>query len=65
MGDLGPSRVDFITPIIGKLDETQQKAFYITSSTMILAVSNFADEDDGRFQDAAASRSPVSRGHQN
>ena len=24
MGDLGPSRADFITPIIGKLDETQQ-----------------------------------------
>ena len=27
---------------------------YITSSTMILAISDFADELDGRFQDAAA-----------
>ena len=25
MGDLGPSRSDFITPVVGKLDETQQK----------------------------------------
>lgn len=25
MGDLGPSRADFLTPIVGKLDETQQK----------------------------------------
>ncbi|MCJ1271052.1 hypothetical protein MMC22_010951 [Lobaria immixta] len=25
MGDLGPSRSDFVTPVIGRLDETQQK----------------------------------------
>ena len=25
MGDLGPSRSDFITPVVGRLDETQQK----------------------------------------
>ena len=25
MGDLGPSRSDFITPVVGKLDETQQR----------------------------------------